>query len=115
MSRKSGVGHIYLIELSNSSERFYKIGITVHRYCRFYEIIKRGYQVRIVFMVMGMDYKVASELEIMLHNKYVSYEPMIRFGGHTECFDNINIDGFINDFPVVSHSEVVRNLDISWR
>ncbi|MFA5340283.1 MAG: hypothetical protein WC332_00760 [Clostridia bacterium] len=30
--------HLYLIKLENSDESFYKIGTSVHRYSRFYQI-----------------------------------------------------------------------------
>lgn len=109
------MGNLYLIEMYNEDERFFKIGITVHRYCRFYEIMKSGYRVRIVCMVMGIDYLTALNLEYQLKCLFYSYRPKVKFGGHTECFINVDVISFLEHATDFGYSEIVSDLEISWR
>jgi len=110
-------GNLYLIELWDKNERFFKIGITVHRYCRFYEIMKSGYSVRIIYMLFRLDYLTALKAESYLQSIFESYTPLKCFGGHTECFSGIDIDEykkFTNTlFP--DCNEITQNLEITWR
>ena len=85
------VENLYLIKVYNETESFYKIGTTVHRYCRFYEIMKSGYEIVIIHMVFGIDCYKAWEAETYMQSIFSSYKPLIRFGGYTECFEDINI------------------------
>lgn len=111
----SFMGNVYLIRLYNDKESFFKIGITVHRYCRFYEIMKSGYKVDIVCMFMGIEYLKALYLESSLKSIFNPYLPKIKFGGYTECFKSVDITSFKNEFQSVEYNEVVENLSISWR
>lgn len=110
-------GNIYLIRVYNEGESFFKIGITVHRYCRFYEIIKAGYKVDIVYMVMGIPYLDALDYENELHHYFTlnSYAPSTKFGGHTECYNHVDVGSFKERLFNASCSEIVENLPISWR
>lgn len=109
------MGNVYLIRLYNDAEEFYKIGITVHRYCRFYEIMKSGYRIEIVRMVMGIKYLIALDLESKLKSLFPSYIPLVKFGGYTECFSEVNLNDFSAQFDGIQFNEVVDNLEISWR
>ena len=51
---KEKTNNLYLIKVSDDKESFYKIGNSVHRYCRFYEIMKSGYDVEIIYMIFHM-------------------------------------------------------------
>lgn len=109
--------NLYLIEVSNDSERFYKIGVTVHRYCRFYEIMKVYPNVTIKYMIIGLEFDTAYRHESLLHNLFEPYKPKKHFGGYTECFSDINIDTFKNLVLSIinSNNTIVENLEISWR
>lgn len=41
---------------------------------------------------MGVEFYKALEYEKLLQSKFDSYQPKIRFGGHRECFLNVDID-----------------------
>ena len=85
---------LYIIKCFNSEEQFYKIGVT-----------KRTMEERFSCnTALPYNYKSLKEiktnlydaiyLEEKLHNyhkKYL-YSPKIEFGGHTECFSQINIE-----------------------
>jgi hypothetical protein len=109
------MGNIYLIELYNNNERFFKIGITVHRYCRFYEIMKSGYQVNILYMAMGYDYSEALTLESNLQSMFTPYRPTIKFGGYRECFSSVDLEEFKAKTKLFPHKEIMENIAISWR
>jgi hypothetical protein len=103
--------------MKNNQEEFYKIGLSVHRYCRFYELMKPGYQIEIIYMVFGIDFYEAMKAETELHKLFMPYEPLKKFGGYRECFSNVDINLFkkkLNQL-VSSHTEITENLQISWR
>lgn len=109
--------NLYLIKLENQHESFYKIGTSVHRYCRFYQIMKHGYSATITYMLMGLDFYDAINTETQLQGLFKRYIPKIKFGGYCECFKDINIEDYKNK---VSHlipqsKEIVENLEITWR
>lgn len=110
-------GNIYLIKLFDQKEEFYKIGTTVHRYCRFYEIMKVGYQVLIVYMVFDIDKSEYLLAENNLQRLFHTYVPLKKFGGYTECFSNVDTELFERClFRSVTHyGEITENLLISWR
>jgi len=111
------MSNVYLIKLSNEKESFYKIGVTVHKYCRFYEIMKSGYSVEIVYMAMKLEFYDAQNLESYLQRIYESYRPKIKFGGYTECFKHIDIENYkekLNGFLKQNYS-YIENLKITWR
>lgn len=109
--------NLYLIRVYNDEETFYKIGSTVHRYCRFYEIMKAGYQVDIVYMIMGLDFYKCYEMEaaLQLYFSYLSYETNVKFGGHTECFLDIDIDIYKELVSGVEYKELMVDIPITWR
>ena len=111
------MGNLYLIRLYNKDESFYKIGTTVHRYCRFYEIMKHGYNVEIVYMILGANYLEALNAEKYLHNQFEHYKPNVWFGGYTECFKSIDINVYkkLVSELITSYRELTQNLKISWR
>lgn len=80
---------MYLIELKNEDECFYKIGITFQGVkTRFSRKNALPYDYKILY-----EYKCDAgctwDLEKELHKKYKSlqYYPNIRFQGYTECFN----------------------------
>lgn len=109
--------NLYLIELSNENESFYKIGTSVHRYCRFYQIMKFGYKCTIKFMLMGLNCHVAMNTESYLHGLFKPYNPKVKFGGYTECYKNINLDEFKSKIGhlIPQSKEIIENLEVSWR
>ena len=109
--------NLYLIELWNDKERFYKIGVTVHRFCRFYQIMKVGYRAKIIFMIMGIDPFEAYKAEQILHSSFESYSPQIKFGGHRECFVNIEMEFYkaYALYLISGYKKIVENIEISWR
>lgn len=111
--------NIYLIRIYNEQEDFYKIGTSVHKFCRFYQIIKYGYRVDIIFMILGVDNFEAIEAEHFLHSLFLkySYTPNIKFGGYTECFSKcLNIVKVSKILKDIKHGNgEIINLKISWR
>ena len=109
--------NVYLIELRNNKENFYKIGTTVHKYCRFYQIMKRGYDADIIYMALGLDmldaYDIESKLGTIFHLH--SYMPLIKFGGYTECYQGIDIECFKGALKSMIHTdfEVIENYPLS--
>jgi len=109
--------HLYLIKLENEFESFYKIGTSVHRYCRFYQLMKHGYRATIVYMLMKLDCHEAMNMECKLHGLFKHYRPLIKFGGYTECYKNIDIEEYkqhVNHL-IPKSKEIVENLEITWR
>jgi hypothetical protein len=111
--------NLYLIVLSNKDESFYKIGTSVHRYCRFYQIMKHGYVCTIKYMLMGLDCYDAMDAEGYLQNVFRehSYNPKTKFGGYRECFKDINIDDYKTEvsYLIPKSKEIVEDLEVSWR
>lgn len=109
--------NLYLISLRSKKEHFFKIGTTVHRFCRFYELMKPGYKINIVYMVFGIEFYEALKAENELHKLFDPYTPFKKFGGYRECFSSVDIDLYKNKIEelITSHSEITENLEISWR
>lgn len=111
--------NLYLIVLSNEDESFYKIGTSVHRYCRFYQIMKHGYRCTIKYMLMGLDCYEAMDTESRLQSlfRFYSYRPKTKFGGHTECFKYIDIEDYKSEIShlIQKSKEIVEDLEVSWR
>jgi len=81
--------------------------------------MKSGYNVEIVYMIMGIEPSKAMNLECELHKNFKinSYLPLNKFGGYRECFSYIDIDEYkslTNDILKNSIS-LVENILISWR
>ena len=109
--------NLYLIRVRGNGEDFYKIGVTVHKYCRFYQIMKVYKDVEIIHMIMGLDFYVAYEYESLLHGIFEPYEPNLYFGGYRECFVNVNIDTYkrVVSRIINEDNNIIENLVISWR
>lgn len=108
--------NIYLIRLYNNKESFFKIGLSVHKYCRFYEIMKSGYEVDIIYMIFGIESFSAFKIEKHLQSIFPTYTPLIKFGGYTECFSNVPINTYkdvVNN--ILNSYEYIENIKISWR
>lgn len=82
--------YIALFSSLNSSERFIKIGITKYENIRYRFRGYSEYKIDIVTSYQT-DFFNAYDTEQLLLSKYkkMSYKPMIKFKGHTEC---LNID-----------------------
>lgn len=110
---------LYLIKLYNDNEEFFKIGISVHKFCRFYQIMKFGYKCEIIYMLCGNDYSTFLKLEEYLHCKYANnrYSPLIKFGGYCECYTNIHQKEYTKLLRIIYpvNIPVIKNLEISWR
>lgn len=109
--------NVYLIKLKSKDEEFFKIGTSVHRYCRFYEIMKFGYSVKIIYMVFGIDVNEAWDAEKELQSLFKPYTPLKKFGGYRECFDYIDVIIYRHKLKnlITSYKEITENLEISWR
>lgn len=89
-------GHLYLVNLSNDIESFYKIGIT----CR--EIKKRmncfPFSKKIIHIETFYDGALLFDTENSLHNTFISrkYKPLTRFSGETECYSSVDFELFKN-------------------
>lgn len=84
---------LYLIKCTNKHEEFYKIGITTLSIEeRFPSSAKMPYSYKILKQIDTNLYK-AIHLEKELHDmhKRYSYAPILEFGGHTECFSEVDI------------------------
>ncbi|MFA5300545.1 MAG: hypothetical protein WC389_20350 [Lutibacter sp.] len=108
--------NLYLIELKDKNELFFKIGTTVHRYCRFYELMKPGYQIKIIYMIFGIEFYEALNAENKLQSVFKPYIPLKKFGGYRECFYpfDINIYKNILNNLITSHTEIAQNIEITW-
>jgi hypothetical protein len=109
--------NLYLIKINDEHESFYKIGTTVHRFCRFYEIMKHGYNVEIIYMILGINFYEALNAETQLQGMFNSYIPCKKFGGYTECFSSIDLNKYkkVSNELISSYKEITQNLKISWR
>ena len=109
--------NLYLIRVFNKTEDFFKIGTSVHKYCRFYEIMKAGYDIEIVYMILGLDFQDCYGKERFLHNHFqsISYETKRKFGGYRECFSGIPLDEYKRLTSDLNNSNLITNLPITWR
>jgi len=76
---------LYLIELSNSEENFYKIGLTKHTIdVRFEKKIPYNHK-EIFSKRVNLYQGFLLEQSIITNNTCRSYRPKHKFSGHTEC------------------------------
>lgn len=97
---KGRKAYVYLIEVSNSKERFYKIGITINIKYRFNELKRIGYNVNLISQIESYNGTFIYDKEIELHRrcKNFEYKPLLQFGGYTECFQlNSNVLNIFNN------------------
>jgi hypothetical protein len=108
--------NLYLIRLFNNNESFFKIGTSVHKYCRFYEIMKAGYEVEITYMVLHLNCYDAWYLEKHLQSIFPKYYPLVKFGGYTECVKSIDLDKYkyIIQQKVGIPKTIIEKLPITW-
>jgi len=95
--------YLYLIRCFNKNENFYKIGV-----CKESNKKKRFQSLKYLHekIVMNkMSLYSAIMLEQSLHKKFMkfNYEPIIKFGGHNECY-NMNLPK--------EHIEYVQNIKL---
>lgn len=87
----SGNGILYAIKCFSGNEVFYKVGITSRSIKkRFNSITDIPYDYEVLYSVSAnSDY--IFDLERKLHNLLIShlYQPLLPFGGQTECFTTI--------------------------
>lgn len=110
--------NLYLIKISDDKESFFKIGNSVHRYCRFYEIMKSGYDIEIIYMIFNLDFDTSYEYERLLQNHFSdkSYNTLKKFGGYRECFKDIDIGEYKSIVSkIITDNEITENLKITWR
>lgn len=82
-------GFIYLVNLYDDQESFYKIGISKnHPRKRLYDI-SRFYKISIIFQRDGPLDKLF-DIEQHILNSFEKYIPNKKFGGHTECLTVLN-------------------------
>jgi hypothetical protein len=111
--------NVYLVKLWNEEESFYKIGVSCHKFSRFYQLMKFGYKAEIVFMTLRLDSYLAYDLESYLQDEFssFSYLPKVKFGGYTECFQDLDIEKYksliIKNIP--HPFDYLERLEISWR
>ncbi len=84
------IARVYFVRMFNETESFYKVGIT-------YQQIKRRlrripYQVELINVKEYIDATFAFKLEKRFKKifKKYKYSPLNEFGGHTECYANVN-------------------------
>jgi hypothetical protein len=85
---KERIAKLYLVELYNhdTKEKFYKIGITSNNIERRMRQIPYNFRQEIIYQHEDSD--IIYDLENLLHRvlKEYKYKPLIKFKGHTECF-----------------------------
>lgn len=91
-ARNNGRALLYVIKCRDNNETFYKIGITARSVKeRFNNDMPYKYEViREIKGDAGFIYDAEKQFHKM--NKKHKYEPVIKFGGHTECFSEITDD-----------------------
>lgn len=82
---------LYMIEIWNEEEKFYKVGktfVSMGRRFRGGNTTTLPYNYKVLEIIEGSAFYI-SKLEKKLHNRYKHdrYIPQITFGGMTECFN----------------------------
>jgi hypothetical protein len=90
---------LYLIELQNEQEVFFKVGITYDFKKRFAGA-RMPYALQIVKSYQSADAGSVYDLEKKMHRtlKNHRYRPAVAFGGQTECFSSV--DEILATFPL---------------
>jgi len=84
------IHHTYTIILFNEKEQFFKTGITKNIANRMVEYTKKGYLYNIVNIIIDTKYRcyvLEQQLLDKQRRKGNMYKPLIKFGGHTECYN----------------------------
>lgn len=116
---KANECELYIIEMFNNNEKFYKIGITTRGVSTRFKILK-FYKYNVISTIKDTTYNIKF-LENYIHEKLskYSYIPEYKFDGHTECFskidDNIiefcyaDLDNRINKF--IKEEAITNEID----
>lgn len=90
---------VYISELYNDNESFYKIGRTFLKTDRRFRAIRLSYDYKILHEFVSSDAKFICELENELKaaNKHNKYVPNIIFEGMYECFSKVDDIDLIKD------------------
>lgn len=85
---------VYVIKCLNSNELFYKIGITTRNVSdRFLNKGNIPYEYETLYEINTNLYDaIYIEKELHDYHKDFKYEPLIKFDGHTECFNELYLD-----------------------
>ena len=92
IKNNKGLGTLYVIRCFNGSESFYKIGITSRTTkLRYRNNSEMPYSYEIIYeFVFDADTIYDLEHDIFRNLVDYKYEPLISFGGQTECFSRID-------------------------
>ena len=87
---------LYLIEMSDNTERFNKIGISKNTKERFQKLKSSGYEVKEI-LIVPLNMKEAYLIENSIKNKkHLKYKPLKKFNGYTECLCINNEENILN-------------------
>ena len=89
---------VYIVELWDEEERFFKIGKTFEKISnRFARSRLPFYEWRVIKIIESEDAAFISKLEKQMQKYNIQYRylPRKKFGGHTECFSEIR-DGIFD-------------------
>lgn len=87
--KNNGIAKLYIVNLFDGVENFYKIGITLRSVDeRFSEI---PYNCKTIYE-FDLNADFVYDMETILHREFkdFSYKPLKSFGGHTECFKGLD-------------------------
>lgn len=88
-------GSLYIIRCTGMGESFYKVGITRKNVKSRFKNSNMGYKYEMIFSINKNWYEIV-KLESMIlkefNNSITQYEPSVKFGGYTECFDLSSFD-----------------------
>ena len=92
IKNNKGLGTLYVIRCFNGSESFYKIGITSRTTkLRYRNKSEMPYSYEIIHeLIFDADTIYDLEHDIFRNLVDYKYEPLISFGGQTECFSRID-------------------------
>ena len=86
-------GQLYVINLFNDAENFYKIGITRNLKNRYIGITALPYEYEVLLEAdIGLILAYQTEQKVLRDYSKFQYKPKIRFQGHTECLSVNPID-----------------------
>lgn len=92
------VCYLYLIKITTSQESFFKIGISGNPKRRHSEEYYKNNHVVLFNLKTNLKDAIFLENKILKFMKPYKYKPIIKFGGHTECFNPIDkSDGEVID------------------
>lgn len=82
------IATLYVVQISNKTECFYKIGITIRKILktRFSNIRSLGYNIDYLYVIKtNLRGALAIENKILSLYKHLQYKPLKKFSGWTEC------------------------------